>query len=97
IASDAGRARRGARGGDGCGATEPPRPSQRHEQRWRLFGRSEARVVLLDEQVGLKPEVVRVGAEKSTYVGRAGDQIEALVLERLEIPHANVRVSVDLS
>jgi hypothetical protein len=88
----------GENGTDGCGHAEPSPPDAPHrrELERRLFGRSEARVVLVDEEISVESEVVRVRAEKSTGVGGAGNQVEALVLERLEIPRADVRIRVDL-
>jgi hypothetical protein len=56
------------------------------------LGRSEARVVGVDKEVSVESEVVRVRAEKSTGVGGAGKQVEALVLERFEVPRADLLI-----
>jgi hypothetical protein len=53
-------------------------------------------VLLVDKEVSVEFEVVRVRAEQSTGIGGAGKEVEALVLERLEIPRADMRIRVDL-
>jgi hypothetical protein len=56
--------RRRSDGDEREGATGSPYP----------LGRSEARVVLVDKEVSVEFEVVRVRGEKSTGVGGAGKQ-----------------------
>jgi hypothetical protein len=72
-------------------------PTTLDELRQGFFGWSEARLVLVDEELCVESEVVRICAQEPPSVSIAGKEIEALILERLEIPGANVRIGVDLS
>jgi hypothetical protein len=71
-------------------------PTTLDELRQGFFGWSEARLVLVDEELCVEPEVVRIRAQEPPSVSIARKEVEALVLERLEIPRANVRIGVDL-
>ena len=49
----------------------------------RLLGDGKAAVVLVHEALSLEAEEVGVGAEEALRVRLAGEEVEALVLERL--------------
>jgi hypothetical protein len=71
-------------------------PTTLDELRQGFFGWSEARLVFVDEELCVESEVVRICAQEPPDVSIAGKEVEALILERLEIPGANVRIGVDL-
>jgi hypothetical protein len=50
-----------------------------------------ARVVLVDVELAVEPEEVRVGAEEALDVGVRRQQLEALVLERAEVLAPDLR------
>jgi len=49
----------------------------------------EASVVLVDEELAVEAEVVGVGTEETLGVGRAREELEALVLERLQVARSD--------
>jgi hypothetical protein len=71
-------------------------PTALDELRQGFFGRSGASLVFVDEELRVEFEVVRVRAQKPPDVGIAGKEVEAVVLERLEIPRTDVRIRLDL-
>jgi hypothetical protein len=95
---------RGDKGDNENGTDRPARgqPVQanlttRDELRQGFFGRSEARLVFVNEELPVEFEVVRVSVQKPPDVGIAGHKVEAFVLERLEIPRTDARLRLDLS
>ena len=61
-----------------------------------FVGSREAAVVLIDEALSLEPQVVRICAKEALCVRLAGQQVEALVLERLQIARTDPRIPLDL-
>ena len=65
------------------------RPRGRHApgraNRRVLLADDEARVVLVDVELAVEPEILRVGAEEALDVGVRGEQLEALVLQRPQV------------
>src|SRR5207247_9638361 len=68
----------------------------KRRRRGQTLRGSEAAAVLVDELMGVEPEIVRVGAEESLRVGRTGEDIEAILLERAKVFRADPRVALDL-
>ena len=52
---------------------------------------AEARVELVDVELPVEAEVVRVGAQEALDVGLGREQLEALLLERTEVLDADLR------
>ena len=67
-----------------------------HADRLHLLGNDVARVELVDVQLPVEPEVVGVRAQESLDVRLAREDVELLVLERLQVLAADLRRRLDL-
>src|SRR5581483_2229026 len=86
---------------------ELPRPAPRPRPRARgraaadaplehLLAGAVADVVLIDVQLAVEPEVVRVRPQEALHVRRPGQRLERLVLERPEVLRADLRALLEL-
>lgn len=62
----------------------------------RLLGRSEPRLVLVDEALCFEVEVVGVRAQKCLRVRRRRKTVEPVVLERLQVLRSDSSVPLDV-
>ena len=75
----------------GRGAGVVRRPPLEH-----LVAGAVADVVLVHVQLAVEAEVVRIGAEEALDVGRPGQLVERLVLERAQVLRADLRALLEL-
>ena len=61
----------------------------------RLLGAREAGVVLVDVELAVEPEILRVRAQEPLHIRVAGEDLEALGLERLKVLSPDLRALFD--
>ena len=74
----------------------PPGVRPARPERGFLFADEEARVVLVHVELAIEAQVLRVRAEKALDVGRSGELLELLLLERAQVLATDLRRLLEL-
>src|SRR3954454_5017887 len=73
-------------------------PAARRRDRHEVVVRRSlvAELVLLEQQLGVEPERLRVGPQEAADVRRPGEEVPLLVLERAQVLGTDLRLGLDL-